>query len=120
MTFLEGLLWFVLGGLVATYFWRWLMREALDQIVERLEQQVQERSDKVIRMKIELVENRVYCYNAENNEFVCQGSNLDEVMNNFKARFPHYTGVISPDDNDSQGQEWIRINRAKMKEAGIE
>jgi hypothetical protein len=114
MTFLEGMFWFSIGAFAATYFWRWAMSEMLDQLMERVKQEVERTKQEVITMKIELVDNLVMCYNADNNEFVCQGSTIEEVMDNFIKRYPTYTGVLTADENDAEARAWIKSNRARI------
>lgn len=116
MSFLEGLLWFGLGWILATYWWRWALREALEQLMasDQFRQQLRRETQGLITMKIELVGNQVMCYNATNNEFICQGSNIDEVMENFLKRYPSHTGVLTADDNDTEARAWIKRNRASI------
>ena len=119
MNFAEGVFWFLLGIAVATMFWRSVMRGLIDQLIEKkIQESLQERQ--CIEMRIELVDNMILCYNVENKEFVCQGADILEVMDNFKKRYPEYSGMLTADDKDSAAQEWIRVNRGRMQELGIQ
>lgn len=52
----------------------------------------------MIPLKIEQQDNGAfYCYNNNNDEFVCQGSNIKEIKFNFKERFPQYGSYILHD-----------------------
>ena len=112
-------MFFLLGIAVATVFWVRAIRRLIDQLIEK---KIQERLDETqcIEMRIELVDNMVLCYNVENKEFVCQGADILEVMDNFKKRYPEYNGMLTADDKDSAAQEWIRNNRSRMQELGIQ
>jgi len=36
----------------------------------------------------------IYCYNKNDNQFICQGANLSEIKAAFKARFPDRTAYL--------------------------
>ncbi len=117
MNFAEGLFWFLLGIGLATMFWRSVMRSLVERILEQTTDQLSNDQDCIL-MRIELVDNMILCYNAESKEFICQGADLSEVMDNFKKRYPNYSGMLTADEKDTPAQEWIRVNRARMKELG--
>jgi len=49
-----------------------------------------------IPLQCELAENNnmIYCYNNDTKVFVCQGADLEEIKDNFKARYPDYGSYI--------------------------
>jgi hypothetical protein len=48
----------------------------------------------VIFMRLEVVGDTTFAYNAVTGDFVCQGTDLTELNVNFGARFPTSKGVI--------------------------
>lgn len=119
MNFGEAIVWFLLGVVVATMFWRSVIRGIIERLIEtKIQESLDERQ--CIEMRIELVDNMILCYNVENKEFVCQGADIMEVMDNFKKRYPQSSGTLTADDKDHAAQEWIRVNRTRMQELGIQ
>lgn len=44
--------------------------------------------EQLIPLSIEVDGDQYLCYNSITNNFVCQGSNLNEIITRFRARFP--------------------------------
>ena len=44
--------------------------------------------EQLIPLSIEVDGDQYLCYNSMTNDFVCQGANLQEIVNRFRARFP--------------------------------
>ena len=44
--------------------------------------------EQLIPLSIEVDGDQYLCYNSMTNDFVCQGANLEEIVNRFRARFP--------------------------------
>jgi len=70
------------------------------------QEQVQELAiellDKVIFLRIEQHLEVIYAYNAANNEFVCQGKTMDDLIVNFGLRYPNKKGiVVKPDKGEA-------------------
>lgn len=66
-------------------------------LVKRLEAQLQSEletlvdrivDDILVLATVEVDGNQYLCYNANTNEFICQGVDLREIAANFSARFP--------------------------------
>jgi hypothetical protein len=77
--------------------WYWVQRVRRD--VEQIHEDVQRLINKIIFMRVEKHSNVIFAYNALNNEFVCQGKNMDELSQHFGSRFPGHKGVIvKPDE----------------------
>ena len=119
-TFFTHFMAFVLGALAATMLIRW----AANRFVERLLAAVDETLEKekavdaaTRRVEIEVVDNQVLCYNADTKEFVCQGVDLTQVIENFKQRFPGTYDVKLVPAND-ETREWARTQLAKLNETG--
>jgi len=119
-TFFTHFMAFVLGALAATALIRW----AAERFVERLLAEVDKtlEQEKAVdaatrRVEIEVVGNQVLCYNADTKEYVCQGHDLTQVIENFKQRFPGTYDVKLVPAND-ETREWARTQLAKLNETG--
>jgi hypothetical protein len=63
--------------------------------LEKVHSQLREHLDKIIHnVNIEKVNNVEYWYDADNQEFLGQGTTVDEVISNLKIRFPEHIFVI--------------------------
>lgn len=74
-----------------------------NRIIAKLEREVtaelaDKTSDKMVGLVVESVSNTIYCYSEKGNEFVCQGTSLDEIRKAFKQRFPDRVGYIAGGD----------------------
>ena len=47
-----------------------------------------------IEMKVEKHGDMLYAFRKDNDDFICQGSNFEELRANFASRFPGYTGSV--------------------------
>lgn len=61
----------------------------------------------LIPLTVEVAGNTYLCYNSINKEFVCQGSDLDEIVQHFRARYPDKNAAIY--NGDAQAVEILRI-----------
>ena len=52
----------------------------------------------MIKLRVEKVKDIFYCYNVENDEFVCQGKDFQEIKLAFEQRFPGYGSHIRYED----------------------
>jgi hypothetical protein len=48
----------------------------------------------LVLLTVEVDHNQYLCYNAVTQEFVCQGADLTQIAQNFRARFPDKTVAI--------------------------
>jgi len=109
----ELFLAFVVGAVVSV----WAMAYFVRRWVERLQQLLQEAlaeeagekttsiskeeavaSEKIIPLTVEFENNLYYCYNSKTNQFVCQGENVSEIIEKFKARFPGLNAFFDAGD----------------------
>ena len=93
---------FILGGLaVAGYVW-WLFKRVerkIQQVVEKISNEIE--SQKQILLRVELDQDQFLCYNVETDQFVCQGSNVKEIFDRFKQRFPESVAKIIAGDEQA-------------------
>ena len=72
----------------------WLWSRKIEREVKAMEKDIKLALDKILFMRIEEHDGRLFAYNAFNNEFVCQGANKEELNENFGKRYPERRGVI--------------------------
>lgn len=72
----------------------WLWSRKIKKEVAELETHIREELSKIVFMHIEHHDNSVFAYNAFNKEFVCQGTDLEDLNVQFGKRFPEHRGII--------------------------
>jgi pheromone shutdown protein TraB len=94
---MEYFLVFVAGMAASLLILRWAINRAINRI---LGQMVPESSEEdQFKLRVELVENQLLCYNNSTMAFICQGASLKEVLDNFNKQFPgRDVTLISEDD----------------------
>ena len=115
---------FVLGALAATTLLAWLIQrwannikalieEALKEVEEPKEDDIKTRVDagRVILLEVEVADNQFFCYNSKTNQFVCQGRDVSEIIENFKQRFPGLNAVLHTGDEAA-----LKTLRQQLKE----
>lgn len=80
-------------------------------LVKPAQQQLQQPSDTdyvnraitgdLVLLTVEVDHNQYLCYNAVTQEFVCQGADITEIAQGFRARFPDKTVAIFNGDTDA-------------------
>jgi hypothetical protein len=100
---------FVAGAGLAIWAMAYVVRRWVDRLRTMLEDVLAEEAGKVAEEKIELtdkiipltveVENNLfYCYNSDTNQFVCQGSDVKELTDQFQQRFPGLNAFFNSGD----------------------
>ena len=116
---------FVLGALASVAFISWLvnrwanrirvlLEEAMKEVEEPNEQQTLKdrvENGRIILLEVEVADNQFFCYNSKTNQFVCQGSNVTEIIENFKQRFPGLNAVLHTGDETA-----LNTLRQQLKE----
>ena len=90
-------------GFMAVYAFQWLARKLIVFLVLRLaSKQIAKMKEEEaeIFLRIEKHNGVIYCYRKDNNEFVGQGSNLEEVAEQFKKKYPSNDARILKEDAD--------------------
>lgn len=92
----EGFIGFLLGVLFVFF----VIRQLFKHIEHRLsDAMTTESSDEDrFKLRVELVENQFLCYNNSTMTFICQGSSLKEVLDNFNKRFPGQDVTLVSED----------------------
>ena len=115
---------FVLGALAATTLLAWLIQrwannikalieEALKEVEEPKEDDIKTRVDagRIILLEVEVADNQFFCYNSKTNQFVCQGRDVKEIIENFKQRFPGLNAILHTGDEQA-----LKTLRQQLKE----
>ena len=93
---------FILGIVVGTMaLWLlavWTVHRYLNKIQQAVDARRQQ--DLLIRARVEQIGNQFYIYNIDKNEFLVQGYNMKELVDNLELRKPG--AVIGVVDGDEQ------------------
>lgn len=114
---MEYFLVFLAGMAASMLILRWVVRRAIDRMVEQLLEQdgrAESKSAPGLELRVELDNNVYFCYNKVDNSFVCQGANLIELQQNFASRFPGINGVIV--EGDAASVAWLKTEMSKSNE----
>lgn len=80
--------------------WRWTRK--LEQDVNNMHKEIAGVMEKIVFMRTETHANVIYAYNAMNEEFICQGKDMDDLNTQFGLRYPNRKGIIvQPDDKEN-------------------
>jgi hypothetical protein len=79
----------------------WLWSRKIDREVKAMEKDIKLALNKILFMRIEEHDGRLFAYNAINSEFICQGANKEELGENFGKRYPEHKGVIVEPDKET-------------------
>lgn len=78
-------------GQIASMIWqRQLTKHGNPSITLREQAEL----DNVILLTVETADSQYLCYNSVTQEFVCQGSDLDQIVQGFKKRYPNMHAAI--------------------------
>ena len=100
---------FVAGAGLAIWAMAYVVRRWVDRLRTMLEDVLAEEagkdteakieiSDKIIPLTVEVENNLYYCYNSNTNQFVCQGSDVKEITDQFQQRFPGLNAFFESGD----------------------
>jgi hypothetical protein len=95
---LEFILGIVVGTLALWLLAVWTVHRYLNKIQQAVDARRQQ--DLLIRARVEQIDNQFYIYNMDKNEFLVQGHNMKELVDNLELRKPG--AVIGVVDGDEQ------------------
>ena len=91
LSFLLG----IAAGAGISYAIVWMLgRIIYNRLAEAMEERVEQDEAQRIEMKVEQHGDMLYAFRSDNDGFVCQGTNLQELKQQFTKRFPGYTGAL--------------------------
>jgi hypothetical protein len=106
MEFGDFLIYFGIGWLITSLVLSvlaWLLRRHIEQSIESELTSVGQALDeeKLIALTVEVDHNQYFCYNSITKDFVCQGSDLKEIRERFRARYPDKDAAIYDGDESA-------------------
>ena len=75
--------------------------------------------EQLIPLTIEVDGDQYLCYNSLTNDFVCQGANLNEIVDRFRARFPDKEAAIAKGDDAVITALKLQIKDLRENSSGI-
>ena len=72
----------------------WMWARKIKKEVAEIESHIRTELSKIVFMHVEHHDNSVLAYNAFNEEFICQGSDLEDLNIQLVKRFPNRRGII--------------------------
>ncbi len=88
---------FVLGMAASMLILRWAVKRAIDRVLAQLHLE-DAAQDNSIRLKLEFDQDTYFTYNVDNNQFVCQGSSVQQLRERLSEMFPGQTATIVEGD----------------------
>ena len=118
MEFGDFLIGFVLTYLVVTLVFgllkTWLMykfEQHISQELTTVGQALDE--EKLIALTVEVDQDQYFCYNSITKDFVCQGSDLKEIRERFRERYPDKDAAIY--DGDESAVATLKLQLKDLK-----
>ena len=109
---LDLVFWTVFGYIIAKIIANWIEERIRAHIGKDLSGIVVELElETLIPLTIEVDGNQYLCYNSITQDFVCQGTNLKEIVKRFKQRYPEKSVAIFNGDETA-----VRTLRLQLKE----
>jgi hypothetical protein len=116
MDFGNFLIWFGIVWLITSivlsvleFFLRRHIERSIEPELTGVGQALDE--ERLIALTVEVDHNQYFCYNSITKDFVCQGSNLKEIRERFRARYPDKDAAIYDGDETA-----VAILKAQLKE----
>ena len=116
MEFGDFLIWFGIGWLlfrIALSVLEFLLRRHVERSMESELRGVGQALDeeRLIALTVEVDHNQYFCYNSLSKDFVCQGRDLKEIRERFRARYPDKDAAIYDGD-----QTAVATLKSQLKE----
>ncbi len=92
-------IWWFLAILV---FVAWYWARKVQEDVNKIHKEISGVMEKIVFMRTETHANVIYAYNAMNEEFICQGKDMDDLNTQFGLRYPDRRGIIVQPDNEEK------------------
>lgn len=123
MEFVNFLIWYALAYMIASIVFglleAWLLHrlsrglgEELNSVGQALDE------ERLIALTVEVDHNQYFCYNSITKDFVCQGRDLKEIRERFRARYPDKDAAIY--DGDATAVATLKSQLKDLKAKGIQ
>jgi len=86
----------------------WLVRQRIDSGLDEVSKDLE--LERLIPLTVEVVEDQYFCYNSITQDFVCQGTNLVEIVKKFKQRYPDKSAAIYDGDETA-----VRLLKSQLE-----
>ena len=118
MEFGDFLIWFGIGWLITSIvlsLLAFLLRRHIERSMESELTGVGQALDqeRLIALTVEVDNNQYFCYNSITNDFVCQGSDLKEIRERFRERYPDKDAAIY--DGDESAVATLKLQLKDLK-----
>jgi hypothetical protein len=124
MEFGDFLIYFGIGWLIfsiALSVLEFLLRQHVERSMESELTGVGQALDeeRLIALTVEVDQNQYFCYNSITKDFVCQGSDLKEIRERFRARYPDKDAAIYDGDETAVAALKSQLKELKEKNENI-
>ena len=82
----------IIGVVVTLWFLNWITGRLEQRILNSIKDLEETKS---IGLDVEVDGNQFFCYNSETKDFICQGADVHEIRQRFKARFPGHNAYLN-------------------------
>ena len=118
MEFGDFLIYFGIGWVISNLvlgLLAFLLRRHIERSMEKELSYVGQALNKeqLIALTVEIDDNQYFCYNSITNDFVCQGSDLTEIRERFRARYPDKDAAIY--DGDATAVATLKSQLKELK-----
>ena len=118
MEFGDFLIWFGIGWVITNLvlsLLAFLLRRHIEQSMEQELTGVGQALDeeRLIALTVEVDQDQYFCYNSITKDFVCQGSDLKEIRERFRARYPDKDAAIY--DGDESAVTTLKLQLKDLK-----
>jgi hypothetical protein len=96
-------------GLAAAH---WLFWRILQQVHDRVHNQLNFLQQHMIPIHVEVDGEMIYCYNTQTQEFLCQGTTVEQAQAAFQVRYPKCWGIVASGDAGII-QQWSQLAQAQ-------
>lgn len=91
---MEYVIGFVVGMVVATLAIRWAAQKAIAKLMKQIEEETKTTIDDQLRVEVEFDQNIYFLYNSDDGSFIAQGTDVFDLRDNLRKRFPNRTITI--------------------------
>ena len=118
MEFGDFLIWVGIGWVITNLvlsLLAFLLRRHIEQSMESELTGVGQALDeeRLIALTVEVDQDQYFCYNSITKDFVCQGSDLKEIRERFRARYPDKDAAIY--DGDQTAVATLKLQLKDLK-----
>jgi hypothetical protein len=88
----------LIGAALAILLIYLYIRGLVHKVMQDLDAHIERAASTLVPVKVERHNGQIFCYNKEDDQFICQGSTLTEIREAFKSRFPDKTAYLDGGD----------------------